>query len=399
MPGFRQAPGGNPCIETVLVDSTTGAQVLSSAPGTDTGQRALAVRVVSQLGAGTGGGSSGGLTDTQLRATPVPVSGTFWPGTQPVSIAAAVPVTDNAGSLTVDSTQLPSALAGGGGLKVEGVVGGVAQPVTGPLTDNQLRAAAVPVSGPLTDVQLRASTVPVSVSGVALDATLTGGTQRGKITDGTNNAAVKAASTAAVVADPALVVAISPNNSVAVTGPLTDTQLRASAVPVSGPLTDTQLRATAVPVKQPKDTARAQVCLAWEEMAGTAAVESTLTNFTAGSRAGVALTAATNLTVTAGKTLRIQAVNIYVKATSTVNNLARFRIRQAASSIANTSPIIFDHVLALEVTGTIAANAFHEVSVPIPDGIEVAAGQQITFTWFTAANTCTVGMTVIGYEY
>jgi len=51
----------------------------------------------------------------------------------------------------------------------------------------------VPVSGPLTDTQLRAAAVPVS-------------------------------------------------------GPLTDTQLRASAVPVSGPLTDTQLRAAAVPV-------------------------------------------------------------------------------------------------------------------------------------------------------
>lgn len=37
-------------------------------------------------------------------------------------------------------------------------------------------------------------------------------------------------------------------SSVAVTGPLTDTQLRASAVPVSGGLTDTELRATAVPV-------------------------------------------------------------------------------------------------------------------------------------------------------
>jgi hypothetical protein len=36
-----------------------------------------------------------------------------------------------------------------------------------------------------------------------------------------------------------------------VTGPLTDTQLRATAVPVSGPLTDTQLRATAVPVSGP----------------------------------------------------------------------------------------------------------------------------------------------------
>ena len=36
-----------------------------------------------------------------------------------------------------------------------------------------------------------------------------------------------------------------------VTGPLTDAQLRASAVPVSGPLTDTQLRASAVPVSGP----------------------------------------------------------------------------------------------------------------------------------------------------
>ncbi|HAB99250.1 MAG TPA: hypothetical protein DCE71_05460, partial [Parachlamydiales bacterium] len=36
--------------------------------------------------------------------------------------------------------------------------------------------------------------------------------------------------------------------TVTVTGPLTDTELRASAVPVSGPLTDTQLRASAVPV-------------------------------------------------------------------------------------------------------------------------------------------------------
>jgi hypothetical protein len=39
--------------------------------------------------------------------------------------------------------------------------------------------------------------------------------------------------------------------SQAVTGPLTDAQLRATAVPVSGPLTDTQLRASAVPVSGP----------------------------------------------------------------------------------------------------------------------------------------------------
>lgn len=51
-------------------------------------------------------------------------------------------------------------------------------PVSGPLTDAQLRAVAVPVSGPLTDAQLRATDVPVSASslplptGAATEATL-----------------------------------------------------------------------------------------------------------------------------------------------------------------------------------------------------------------------------------
>lgn len=43
-------------------------------------------------------------------------------------------------------------------------------------------------------------------------------------------------------------VPVSLSGSVAVTGPLTDTQLRATAVPVSGPLTDAELRASALPV-------------------------------------------------------------------------------------------------------------------------------------------------------
>ncbi len=95
-----------------------------------------------------------------------PVTGTFWQGTQPVSLAT-VPshevtnagtfavqaaatlaaettkvigtvnqgtspwaVGDGAGSLTVDSPQLPAALAANGGLKVEGVAGGVAVPIS-----------------------------------------------------------------------------------------------------------------------------------------------------------------------------------------------------------------------------------------------------------------------------
>ena len=54
----------------------------------------------------------GPLTDTELRATPVPVSGTVT--------------------------------------------------ATGPLTDTELRATPVPVSGPLTDTELRATPVPIS---------------------------------------------------------------------------------------------------------------------------------------------------------------------------------------------------------------------------------------------
>lgn len=56
----------------------------------------------------------------------------------------------------------------------------------------------------------------LNTSALALDATITGGTQQTKITDGTNVATVKAASTAAVATDKAVVVAISPNNTVPV---------------------------------------------------------------------------------------------------------------------------------------------------------------------------------------
>lgn len=65
--------------------------------------------------------TTNGLTDTQLRATPVPISGTV---------------------------------------------------TTGGLTDTELRATPVPVSGPLTDAQLRATPVPVT-SGSLATATVT----------------------------------------------------------------------------------------------------------------------------------------------------------------------------------------------------------------------------------
>lgn len=75
----------------------------------------------------------GGAAKIDGSATVQPVSGTFFQATQPVS----GPLTD---------TQLRATPV----------------PVSGPLTDTQLRATPVPVSGPLTDTQLRASAVPIS---------------------------------------------------------------------------------------------------------------------------------------------------------------------------------------------------------------------------------------------
>lgn len=94
------------------VQPGTGASFAVTGPLTDTQLRATAVAISGTVTANAGTGTlavSGPLTDTQLRATAVPISGT---------------VTANAGTGTLA--------------------------VSGPLTDTQLRATAVPVSGTIT---------------------------------------------------------------------------------------------------------------------------------------------------------------------------------------------------------------------------------------------------------
>ena len=138
-----------------------------------------------------------------------PVTGTFWQATQPVSIATTVPITDNSGSITVDAPVGTPAFVR--------LSDGTAAISTLPVSI----AASVAVTGPLTDTQLRATAVPVSAAQTGTWTVQPGNTANttpwlAKISDGTNAAAIKAASTAAVAADPALVVAISPNNTVPV---------------------------------------------------------------------------------------------------------------------------------------------------------------------------------------
>jgi hypothetical protein len=182
--------------------------------------------------------SDGNASLTSIDSkTPVLVAGQV-----PVVISASVPVTGPLTDTQLRATAVPVTVTG-------------TAAVTGPLTDAQLRATAVPISGtvtantglaqPLTDTQLRAASVNVAVTATVL------------ATGAATSSLQGVANTLLTTIDgktPALV-----GGAVPVTGPLTDTQLRATAVPVSGtfwqttqpvsgPLTDTQLRATAVPI-------------------------------------------------------------------------------------------------------------------------------------------------------
>lgn len=108
------------------------------------------------------------LADTTTIASEVTSIDSKTPALGQALMAASVPV-----AIASNQSTLPVS-----GPLTDAQLRATAVPVSGPLTDVQLRATAVPVSGPLTDVQLRATAVPVSAAslplptGAATEATL-----------------------------------------------------------------------------------------------------------------------------------------------------------------------------------------------------------------------------------
>lgn len=86
------------------------------------------------------------------------VTGTFWQATQPIS-AASLPLPTGAAQEHVTADVSQSVRLSDGGAFYKATTPSDTQPVSGPLTNAELRDSAVPVSGPLTDTQLRASKV------------------------------------------------------------------------------------------------------------------------------------------------------------------------------------------------------------------------------------------------
>jgi hypothetical protein len=168
-------------------------------------------------------GADGAATDVNtgsgfpvsVQNASLAVTGTFWQATQPVSLASAVAVTDNSGSLTVDApvaTPVAVRLSDGasfiGNLQVNNTqIGGVTMAVNNGVvgTGVQRVTIASDSTGQINAIQSGTWTVQPGNT-----ANTTPWLQ--KISDGTNAAAIKAASTAPVATDPALVVSISPNS-------------------------------------------------------------------------------------------------------------------------------------------------------------------------------------------
>ncbi len=275
----------------------------------------------------------------------------------------------------------------------------------GGLTDAELRAQAVPVSGAFYPVTQPVSgtfwqttqpvsgtfwqaTQPVSLAAsVAVTGTFWQATQpvSGPLTD------VQIRATALPVSG-TFWQATQP-----VSGPATDAQLRATPLPVSGTvsvnvgLTDAQLRATSVPV-QVKDSGRVRCLFIFRAVApATADTLLTLTRSLDSTE-----TTGTTFAVTAAKRLRITAVAFSLRAGAAAAAFATMTLRTLKGNVLIGSP----GILRLDLGNTAATiGGSAQATVPLPDGLEFSGTDQIGVSLAAQAVTNIISITLLGHEY
>lgn len=292
------------------------------------------------------GGSSSGLTDAQLRASPVPVSGSFYLATQPISGTVSV-----SGSVAVtgsfyQATQ-PVSIASMPSTPVTGTFWQATQPVSGTVTANV--NGTVPVSGTFWQ-----ATQPVSIANMP---------------------------------------------STPVTGTFWQaTQPVSGTVTITPPaLTKATQGSTGLSTQDLKDAGRVSVCIATVIGGVTAVTTEALLSMVKVSD-GVAAGGATSFAVTSGKRLRIQAIHVSARSTSAAVLSARFALRMNPSGAAvATSPILA--ILSCAQQAAALAEAGDGQVLSIPDGLEISGTQQIGLTQVCSATTGSVYATIIGYEY
>lgn len=329
-----------------------------SGPLTDAQIRAAALPVSGTLTVNVG------LTDSQLRATPVPVSGSFYQATQPVSIAS-----------------MPST-------PVTGTFWQATQPVSGPLTDTQLRAVAVPVSGTFWQ-----STQPVSIAAaVSVTGTFWQATQpiSAAALPLPSGAAAETTLAAASAKLPATLGQKAMSAALAVS--VASDQ---SAIPITPPtLTKSTQGATGVSTQDLKDAGRTSVSITCTGVVGV--VSETILTVIATSDL-VAAGGATTYTVPVGKRFRATGLIAVWRNPTAVAGGVTIRVRAAPSGTASASSPLVATAHASSALATIGAGA--SSFVPFEEGFEFPAGASICLTQAAITTAAGVEAQLVGYLY
>jgi hypothetical protein len=281
---------------------------------------------------------------------------------------------------------------------------GVTQPVSGPLTDVQLRASAVPMSlaalpalaagaNNIGDVDVL--TLPALAAGtnlvgkVGIDQTTPGTTNKVSIgTDGT------VAINAALPAGTNAIGKLAANSGV----DIGDVDVTSITPPT---LTKGTQGATGFSVQDLKDAGRTTTI--FRAVAAAAGTTTTETAITLTKSAGTAATSTgTSFVVTSGKRYRITHLTFATRGHNTATaqtTTFNLRINTAGAVTTSSTPIIFS---ARSATPAVA-NDWDRATFEVPDGIEILGDGTLQFGVTAAAtyttNAPTWDVSLIGFEY
>jgi hypothetical protein len=362
--------------------------------GAKTGQFPAALvggRLDANLGAWLG--STAPTVGQKAMASSVPVTLASDQPAVPIS-AASLPLPTGAaqdGTLT-GGTQKAIARGGAKGATTAADVTSTAEGADHQAVDVQLYSGGVAKD----PTAVRALTSADAVTAVQGTAAATAGAWPAKLTDGTNVTAVKAGSTAAAAADPAAVVSLSPNSALPAGANAIGT------VTVTPPtLTKGSQGATGFSVQNLYDAGRTAISFYANNVASGTTTTETLITLTQSSGTG-ATSSASTYTITNGKRLRLTEIQVASRgnATATIQSTVfNLRLNTAGACVVTSTPIL----MGIQSATAAVASAWDRVTLPIPDGYEIAGNGTIALCISAAAtfttNAPTWSVNLIGYEY
>lgn len=174
--------------------------------------------------------------------------------------------------------------------------------------------------------------------------------------------------------------------------PWSDNLTQVGGVAVAATAKGTQ-GANFLPAQDAKDSGRTYLSLVIDRIAGVSSEAlATMTINRGGSTSS-----ASSYTVTAGKTLRLQMLSVSISDSTTTAINGRVRVRSAASVLVSSPIVIASDVGSFPGTAAAGMGVGEEIS--IPDGLEIAGGQQIAISQVLSATSSLLSVNLIGYEY